>query len=61
MSIPHKLLTLLLAPLFALSLAACDVNEGPAEEAGEAVDEAVDEAGDAVEEAGDAVQDATGN
>lgn len=48
-----------LALLFALGLglAACD-DDGPAEEAGEAVDEAGEEAGEAVEEAGDAVEDA---
>ncbi|MEQ9490210.1 MAG: hypothetical protein RIM72_14585 [Alphaproteobacteria bacterium] len=36
---------------FGLALAACD--DGPAEEAGESIDNAVEEAGDAVEEATD--------
>jgi hypothetical protein len=42
-------------PLVAL-LAACD--EGPAENAGEAVDEAAEDAGEAAEEAGDEAEDA---
>jgi hypothetical protein len=33
--------------------------EGPAERAGEKIDEAVDDAGDAIEEAGDELEDAT--
>ncbi|MBL28370.1 MAG: hypothetical protein CMM50_12570 [Rhodospirillaceae bacterium] len=37
-------------------LAACD-EEGPAEKAGEAIDNAVEDAGDAVEDAGDAIED----
>ena len=61
MRITRKILILFFAPLLALSLVACEAEQGPAEEAGEAVDNAVEEAGDAVEEAGDAVQDATGN
>lgn len=45
----------ILALLFALSggiLAGCD-NDGPAEEAGENIDEAMEDAGDAIEDAGD--------
>ncbi len=38
-------------------LTACD-NQGPAEEAGENIDDAVDDAGDAAEEAGDEAEDA---
>jgi len=38
-------------------LAACD-NDGPAEEAGEQIDESMEEAGDAMEDAGDAMEDA---
>lgn len=37
-----------------LGLAACD--DGPAEEAGEAVDNAAEQAGDTAEEAGEAVE-----
>lgn len=43
----------LLAGLLSLGLAACEDEQGPAEEAGEEVDEAVEEAGDEVEEATD--------
>lgn len=50
-----KLFAMLLVLLFALS--ACD--QGPAEEAGEKIDEAVENAGEQLEEAGDAVKDAT--
>ncbi len=56
----RKLLVILAVGLFMGGLAACD-SEGPAEQAGEAVDNAVDEAGEAAEEAGDAVEDATTN
>lgn len=35
-----------------------DSNEGPAEQAGEQVDDAVDKAGDAIEDAGDKAGDA---
>ncbi|WP_048307814.1 hypothetical protein [Halomonas sp. PR-M31] len=48
-----------LAMLMALMLggvAACD-DQGPAEEAGENIDDAVDDAGDNVEEMGDDIQD----
>ena len=38
-------------------LAGCD--DGPAENAGEAVDDAAEEAGDAAEDAGEAAEDAT--
>ncbi len=46
---------LVLLPFVALlGLAACD--DGPAEEAGEAIDNAAEQAGDAAEEAGDAAE-----
>ena len=48
--------TWLTIPALALMLAACD--EGPAENAGEAVDDAVEGAADALEDAKDAVEDA---
>ncbi|HSA79859.1 MAG TPA: hypothetical protein VLE23_03490 [Geminicoccaceae bacterium] len=41
----------------ALMLAACD--DGPAENAGEAIDETAEEAGEAAEEAGERVEEAT--
>lgn len=54
-TIRFPFLALMLA--LGLGLAACE-EQGPAEEAGEAVDEAGEEAGDAIEDAGDAVEDA---
>lgn len=47
----------LLAAMMTLGLAACE-EEGPAEQAGEEVDEAMEEAGDSVEEMGDTIEEA---
>lgn len=44
---------LLVAGLALGTLAACDSNDGPMEEAGEQIDNAVDETAEAVEDAGD--------
>jgi len=44
--------------VFTLVVTGCD-NEGPAEKAGEKIDETVEEVGDTVEDAGDEIQDAT--
>lgn len=58
-SIHSKLLRVLFAVLFALSigtLVGCE-EQGPAEEAGEEIDEAVEEAGDEMEEAADEVDE----
>ncbi len=49
--------TLLLAAT-AAALSACDVDEGPAEEAGRVVDDAAEDAADAVEDAADDLEDA---
>jgi predicted small lipoprotein YifL len=51
----RKTLSLLTAAALValLSLAGCGDDDGPAEEAGESVDEAVEEAGDEIEEATD--------
>lgn len=54
-SMRHLALALFLA-LGSLGLAACDDPEGPAEEAGEAVDDAAERAGEAVEDAGEQLQ-----
>ncbi len=57
--INNKLFNILCALLLALSvgiLAGCE-QQGPAEEAGEEVDEAVEEAGDEMEEAAEEVED----
>lgn len=52
----------LFALLFALGggamLTGCE-DKGPAEEAGEKIDEAIDDAGDAIEDAGDEVEKET--
>jgi predicted small lipoprotein YifL len=57
--INNKLFNILCALMLALSvgmLAGCE-QQGPAEEAGEEVDEAVEEAGDEMEEAAEEVED----
>jgi len=41
-----------------LALAACSGNEGPAENAGEKIDNGVEWTGEKIEDAGEAVQDA---
>jgi len=52
-----KFSTLLLSIMFAFSLAAC--SEGPAEEAGEELDEIATDAGNAVEDACEDAKEAT--
>lgn len=52
-------LALMLA-LGGASLAGCD-NQGPAEEAGEDIDDAMDDAGDAMDDAGDEMEDTFDN
>lgn len=47
----------LLAGVFAVGISACE-DEGPAEKAGETVDEAIDETGDTMEEAADSAEEA---
>jgi hypothetical protein len=53
----RKLALALFLGLGAFGLAACEDNEGPAEEAGEAIDNAGERAGEALEGAGEAVED----
>ena len=49
---------LTLITLFGLApLAACDTNDGPAEETGEAIDEAAEETEDAIDDAADDIDD----
>ncbi len=58
-----RLTILMLALMMVLgsaTLAGCD-NQGPAEEAGENIDDAMDEAGDAMEDAGDEMEDTFSN
>jgi uncharacterized lipoprotein YehR (DUF1307 family) len=63
MATSTKLLTPIFAMVFALSLAACERQEGPAEEAGKKIDRSMDAAGekikDAAEDAKDAAKKAT--
>lgn len=47
-----------LTAFFGLGLVACDYNDGPAEKAGETLDQSVDKAGDKMEELGDKAKDA---
>jgi hypothetical protein len=51
-------LVLLLAIVFAFGIAGCDSNDGPAEKAGQAVDEVGEELKDAADDAGNAIEDA---
>lgn len=57
-SLTRALALIAVLGLGSIGLAACD-ESGPAEEAGEAVDDAVESTGEAVEDAGDAAEDAT--
>jgi predicted small secreted protein len=52
----HTLLLTMLVSAFALS--GCDSNDGPAEKAGRAFDDAGEEIHDAAKDAGDAIKDA---
>ena len=56
----RKLFAILAVGLFAIALGACD-EQGPAEQAGEAIDNAAEQAGEALEEAGEAAEEATTN
>lgn len=48
----------LLIGILLTSIPACQKQEGPAEQAGKAVDNAVDKAGQQIEKAGDEIKDA---
>jgi hypothetical protein len=52
----RKLALVLFLGLGTLGLAACEDNEGPAEEAGEAIDDAGERAGEALEGAGENIE-----
>jgi len=49
----HSISLIVAATALALSLAACEEQDGPTEEIGESLDQSVDEMGDSLEEAGD--------
>lgn len=57
MSSMRKLALALTLGLGTLGLAACEDNEGPAERAGESIDNAAERAGEAMEDAGENVQE----
>lgn len=50
--------TALIMGALVVTLTGCDVNKGPAEKAGEKVDEATEQVGEQIEEAGEKIQDA---
>lgn len=52
----HRTIAATLVAAFAFTLAACE-QEGPAERAGKALDNAVEQAGDKIENAGDKAKD----
>ena len=52
-----KMAMAMLLGLMAFGVVACDNDEGPAEEAGESVDDAVDNAGSTMEDAGEEIQE----
>jgi uncharacterized lipoprotein YehR (DUF1307 family) len=58
MATSTKLLTPIFAMVFALSVAACERQEGPAEEAGKKIDRSMDAAGEKMKGAGEKIKDA---
>lgn len=60
MQLMKKLAVVLLVAMMVGGLAACD-NQGPAEEAGESIDESMESAGESIEEMGESIEDAAEN
>ena len=56
--IGESLGAVLVTTMLLVALSGCDRQEGPAEQAGEKLDNAAEHAGDQIEKAGDAIQDA---
>lgn len=54
----RKLGLALLIVMLGAGLAACEEEQGPAEEAGEAIDESMEEMGEEMEEAGEEMEEA---
>lgn len=52
-----KLKLILVMCMFAIPLAGCESNEGPAERMGERVDDAAESAGDSMDDAADEMED----
>ncbi|WP_081138794.1 hypothetical protein [Halomonas sp. BC2] len=59
-TIIKKLATALFIALMVGGLAACD-NQGPAEEAGESIDDSIESAGESLEEMGESIEDSAEN
>lgn len=53
-----NVMTALLSSVLIAGLSACQKEEGPAERAGKAMDNAVEKAGEKIEKAGEKIQDA---
>ena len=53
-------LTIPLLAVAAVGLSACEKEKGPAEKAGEAIDEAIGDAGDKLEEVGEKLKEESG-
>jgi hypothetical protein len=59
-TIIKKLATALFIALMVGGLAACD-NQGPAEEAGESIDNSIESAGESLEEMGESIEESAEN
>ena len=54
-----SMLPVVILMLIGAAMTGCGSNEGPAEQAGEEIDNAVENAGEAIEEAGDKLEEET--
>ena len=54
-----SILPVVILMLIGAAMTGCEANEGPAEQAGEEIDNAVENAGEAIEEAGDQLEEKT--
>jgi hypothetical protein len=57
-SVGESLVAVLAMSALLVALSGCDSQEGPAEQAGEKIDNAAEQTGEKIEQAGDAIQDA---
>ncbi|WP_163577942.1 hypothetical protein [Halomonas faecis] len=57
LAITSKLGLVLMLAMLGVGLAACEEEQGPAEEAGENIDETMEEAGEEIEEMGESVEE----
>jgi predicted small secreted protein len=56
-SVGESLLAVLITSALLVALSGCDSQQGPAEKAGEKIDNAAEQTGEKIEEAGEAIQD----